>query len=138
MEGGGGGPVVFALKLPNVFAVSPVVADQRIPCAEWVAGLPSSKRPKTAACPMVTDPFAVPMVQNAQKILQNAGIKTVYSKIFPTENPANKAGADQIAGLKPDMGVIGSPQRPSVQSIMQSVLHQPTNPQISAPQAGRA
>src|SRR5215469_3444506 len=103
IEGAGGGPLVFSLKLPNLFAVSPVVADQLIPFADWVAALPASQRPKTAAYPMVTDPFAVPMVQNAQKILQNAGIKTVYSKIFPAENPAYKAGADQMAALKPDM-----------------------------------
>ena len=88
IEGAGGGPLVFSLELPNLFAVSPVVADQLIPFAEWVAALPPNERPKTAAYPMVTDPFAVPMVQNAQKILQNAGIKTVYSKIFPAENPS--------------------------------------------------
>src|SRR5712672_498322 len=100
IEGAGGGPLVFQAKLPNLFAVSPVVADQLVPFAQWVASLPSSQRPKTAAYPMVTDPFAVPMVQTAQSILQKAGIKTVYSKIFPAENPAYKAGGDQIAGLK--------------------------------------
>src|SRR5215469_4276785 len=49
IEGAGGGPLVFSLKLPNLFAVSPVVADQLIPFAEWVASLPSGARPKTAA-----------------------------------------------------------------------------------------
>jgi branched-chain amino acid transport system substrate-binding protein len=136
IEGAGGGPLVFSLKLPNLFAVSPVVADQLIPFAQWVAALPSSERPKTAAYPMVTDPFAVPMVQNAQKILQNAGIKTVYSKIFPAENPAYKAGADQIAALKAGMVVIGSPDVPGVQSIMQAFMQQHYNPQILAASAG--
>ena len=136
IEGAGGGPLVFRLKLPNLFAVSPVVADQLIPFAEWVAALPSSQRPKTAAYPMVADPFAVPMVQNAQAILQKAGIKTVYSKIFPAENPAYKAGADQIAALKPDMVVIGSPDVPGVQSIMQAFMQQHFNPKILAASAG--
>ena len=136
IEGAGGGPLVFGLKLPNLFAVSPVVANQLIPFAQWVASLPSSERPKTAAYPMVTDPFAVPMVQNAQKILQNAGIKTVYSKIFPAENPAYKAGADQIAALKAGMVVIGSPDVPGVQSIMQAFMQQHYNPQILAASAG--
>ena len=136
IEGAGGGPLVFSLKLPNLFAVSPVVADQLIPFAEWVAGLPANERPKTAAYPMVTDPFAVPMVQNAQAILQKAGIKTVYSKIFPAENPAYKAGADQIAALKPDMVVIGSPDVPGVQSIMQAFMQQHYNPKILAASAG--
>ena len=136
IEGAGGGPLVFSLKLPNLFAVSPVVADQLIPFAEWVASLPSSERPKTAAYPMVDDPFAVPMVQNAQAILQKAGVKTVYSKIFPAENPAYKAGADQMASLKPDMVVIGSPDVPGVQSIMQALMQQHFNPKILAASAG--
>jgi len=136
IEGAGGGPLVFSLKLPNLFAVSPVVADQLIPFAEWVAGLPSSERPKTAAYPMVQDPFAVPMVQNAQKILQNAGIRTVYNKIFPTENPAYKAGADAMAALKPDVVVIGSPDVPGVQSIMQALMTQHFTPKILAASAG--
>ncbi len=136
IEGAGGGPLVFSLKLPNLFAVSPVVSDQLIPFAEWVALLPASERPKTAAYPMVTDPFAVPMVQNAQAILQKAGVKTVYSKIFPAENPAYKAGADQIAALKPDMVVIGSPDVPGVQSVMQAFMQQHYNPKILAASAG--
>jgi branched-chain amino acid transport system substrate-binding protein len=136
IEGAGGGPLVFSLKLPNLFAVSPVVSDQLIPFADWVASLPASQRPKTAAYPMVDDPFAVPMVQNAQAILQKAGVKTVYSKVFPAENPAYKAGADQVAHLKPDMVVIGSPDVPGVQSVMQAFMQQHYNPKILAASAG--
>src|SRR5262250_3939556 len=136
IEGAGGGPLVFSLKLPNLFAVSPVIADQLVPFAEWVASLPSSERPKTAAYPMVDDPFAVPMVQNAQAILQNAGIKTVYAKIFPAENPAYKAGADQMAAMKPDMVVVGSPDVPGVQAIMQALMTQHFTPKILAASAG--
>ena len=136
IEGAGGGPLVFSLKLPNLFAVSPVVSDQLIPFAEWVASLPASQRPKTAAYPMVDDPFAVPMVQNAQAILQKAGVKTVYSKVFPAENPAYKAGADQVAHLKPDMVVIGSPDVPGVQSVVQAFMQQHFSPKILAASAG--
>ena len=136
IEGAGGGPLVFSLKLPNLFAVSPVVADQLIPFANWVASLPAGQRPKTAAYPMVDDPFAVPMVQNAQAILQKAGVKTVYSKVFPAENPAYKAGADQVAHMKPDMVVIGSPDVPGVQSVMQAFMQQHYNPKILAASAG--
>jgi branched-chain amino acid transport system substrate-binding protein len=136
IEGAGGGPSVFALKLPNLFAVSPVIVNQLVPFADWVASLPASQRPKTAAYPMVTDPFAVPMVQAAQSILQKAGVKTVYSKVFPAENPAYKAGADQVAHLKPDMVVIGSPDVPGVQSVMQAFMQQHYNPKILAASAG--
>ncbi len=136
IEGAGGGPLVFSLKLGNLFAVSPVVADQLIPFAQWVASLPASQRPKTAAYPMVNDPFADPMVQNAQAILVKAGIKTVYSKIFPAENPAYKAGADAMAAMKPDMVVIGSPDVPGVQAIMQALMQQHFTPKILAASAG--
>jgi branched-chain amino acid transport system substrate-binding protein len=136
IEGAGGGPLVFSLKLPNLFAVSPVIIDQLIPFANWVASLPASQRPKTAAYPMVTDPFAVPMVQTAQAILQKAGVKTVYSKIFPAENPAYKAGADQVAALKPDMVVIGSPDVPGVQAVIQALMQQHFTPKILAASAG--
>jgi branched-chain amino acid transport system substrate-binding protein len=136
IEGAGGGPLVFSLKLPNLFSVSPTVADQLVPFAQWVASLPPNQRPKTAAYPMVTDPFAVPMTQNAQKILQAAGIKTVYSKIFPAENPAYKAGADQMAALKPQMVVIGSPDVPGVQAVMQALMQQHYTPKILAASAG--
>jgi len=136
IEGAGGGPLVFQAKLPNLFAVSPVIADQLVPFAQWVAALPASQRPKTAAYPMVTDPFAVPMVQAAKAILVKAGIKTVYSKIFPAENPAYKAGADAMAAMKPDMVVIGSPDVPGVQAIMQALMQQHFTPKILAASAG--
>ena len=125
-----------ALVATRMAGLRPVVADQLIPFANWVASLPASERPKTAAYPMVDDPFAVPMVQNAQAILQKAGVKTVYSKVFPAENPAYKAGADQVAHKKPDMVVIGSPDVPGVQSVMQAFMQQHFTPKILAASAG--
>ena len=53
-EGAGGGPAVYALGLPNIFNPSPPIADQLVPFAEWVAALPASERPKTAAYPRST------------------------------------------------------------------------------------
>src|SRR6266516_5776112 len=131
-EGAGGGPLVFSLKLPNLFAVSPVVADQLIPFANWVASLPASQRPKTAAYPMVDDPFAVPMVQNAQAILQHAGIKTVYAHIFPAENPDYKAGADQVAATGAQLVILGTVDVPTVSAFITAFQQQHYNPKILA------
>ena len=135
-EGAGGGPAVYALNLPNVFSVSPPVADQLVPFADWVASLPASERPKTAAYPMVNDPFADPMTQTAQAILQKAGVKTVYSKVFPAENPDYKAGADAVAATGAQMVVVGSVDVPTVTAFIQAFEQQHYNPKIFAASAG--
>ena len=136
IEGAGGGPSVFQLKLPNVFGVSPPVADQLVPFANWIASLPASQRPKTAAYPMVNDPFADPMVQTAQGILQKAGVRTVYSKVYPAENPDYKAGADAVAATGAQMVVLGSVDVPTVSAFMQAFEQQHYNPSVFAAAAG--
>ena len=135
-EGAGGGPAVFALKLPNLFAVSAPVANQLVPFANWVAALPASERPKTAAYPQVNDPFADPMVETAQAILQDAGVKTVYSKVFPAENPDYKAGADAVAATGAQMVVLGSVDVPTATAFIQAFEQQHYNPKIFAASAG--
>ena len=135
-EGAGGGPAVYALNLPNVFSVSPPVADQLVPFANWVASLPASERPKTAAYPQVNDPFADPMTQTAQAILQKAGVKTVYSKVYPAENPDYKAGADAVAATNAQLVIVGSVDVPTVTAFIQAFEQQHYNPKIMASTAG--
>ena len=135
-EGAGGGPAVFQLGLHNVFAVSPPVADQLVPFAEWVAALPTNERPKTAAYPMVNDPFADPMTQTAQGILQKAGIKTVYAHIFPAENPDYHAGADQVASTGAQLVILGTVDVPTVSAFITAFEQQHYNPKILAASSG--
>jgi branched-chain amino acid transport system substrate-binding protein len=135
-EGAGGGPAVFQLGLHNIFAVSPPVADQLVPLAQWIASLPASQRPKTAAYPMVNDPFADPMTQTAQSILSKAGVKTVYSHIFPAENPDYKAGADQVAATGAQMVIMGTVDVPTVSAFITAFQQQHYNPQILAATSG--
>jgi len=135
-EGAGGGPAVFQLGLHNVFAVSPPVADQLVPLAQWIASLPPGQRPKTAAYPMVNDPFADPMTQTAQGILQKAGIKTVYSHIFPAENPDYKAGADQVAATGAQAVIMGTVDVPTVAAFITAFQQQHYNPKILAATSG--
>jgi branched-chain amino acid transport system substrate-binding protein len=136
IEGAGGGPAVFQLKLNNVFAVSPPVANQLVPFAKWVASLPPSQRPKTAAYPMVNDPFADPMVQTAEAILQKAGIRTVYSKIFPAENPDYKAGADQVAATRAQLVLMGTVDVPTVDAFITAFEQQHYTPKIIGASSG--
>ena len=60
-------PLVFTLNDPYLFSVSPPVANQMVPFANWVLSLPPGQRPTTAAYPMVSDPFADPPVQTASR-----------------------------------------------------------------------
>jgi branched-chain amino acid transport system substrate-binding protein len=135
-EGAGGGPAVYELKLPNVFNPSPPIADQLVPFADWVAALPATERPKTAAYPQVNDPFADPMTESAQAILQKAGVKTVYSKVYPAENPDYKAGADAVAATGAQMVVLGSVDVPTATAFIQAFEQQHYNPKIFAASSG--
>ena len=136
IEGAGGGPAVFQLHLSNVFDPSPTIANQLVLFAHWVASLPPSQRPKTAAYPMVNDPFADPMVMTAQHILQAAGIKTVYSKNYPAENPDYQAGANAVAATGAQMVVLGSVDVPTVSAFMTAFEQQHYNPMIMAASSG--
>jgi branched-chain amino acid transport system substrate-binding protein len=114
-EGSGGAPSVFALKDRDLFGVSAPVVAQMVPFANWVASLPASQRPKNAAYPMVSDPFADPPVQAAQTIMQNAGVHTVYSNSANPITATNLAPyAHAVAVLKPDAVVLGSVDVPTV------------------------
>src|SRR6185437_7547075 len=124
VEGAGGAPTVFDTPSNqadhNVFDVSLPVADELMPFVNYIAALPASERPKTAAYPMAQDPFADPPVQLAQSKLQAMGIKTVYSNIFPAEPADYKSQADLVAGKSPDLVVLGSTDVPTVQAFMKA------------------
>ncbi|HTX81754.1 MAG TPA: amino acid ABC transporter substrate-binding protein [Streptosporangiaceae bacterium] len=136
VEGAGGSPLVFSEKLPNVFDVSLPVANELDPFANWIDSLPASQRPTTAAYPMANDPFATPQVQRVQAIMQTAGIKTVYSKIFPEEEPDYLPNADIVAGDKPQAVVLGSTDVPTVASFIHGFQQQHYNPKVFVAAAG--
>jgi len=114
----------------NVFSPSLPVDSYMVPFANWIKSLPASQRPKTAAYPMANDPFADPPVQTAQKILEAAGIRTVYSKIFPAEVSSYKPAADQVAASGAQMVVLGSVDVPTVNAFMQAFEQQHYNPKV--------
>ena len=140
IEGAGGAPSVFASPANqtahNVFDVSLPIEDEMIPFVNWVASLPASERPKTAAYPMADDPFADPPVQLAQKKLEALGVKTVYSKIFPAENASYKPAADQVAATGAQAVVLGSTDVPTVSAFMQAFQQQHYNPKMFICAAG--
>jgi branched-chain amino acid transport system substrate-binding protein len=140
VEGAGGAPTVFDSPSNeadhNVFDVSLPIKDELVPFANYIASLPASQRPKTAAYPMADDPFAVPPVQVVQTMLQNLGIKTVYSKIFPEEVADYKAPADQVAATGAQIVVLGSTDVPTVAAFMQAFEQQHYTPKLFIAAAG--
>jgi branched-chain amino acid transport system substrate-binding protein len=136
VEGAGGGGLVWSEKLPNVFDVSLPVVSELDPFTTWIDSLPASQRPTTAAYPMANDPFATPQTQLAQSLMQKAGIKTVYSKIFPEEVPDYLPNADIVASKAPEVVVLGSTDVPTVASFMSGFEQQHYNPKVFIADAG--
>ncbi len=140
VEGAGGAPSVFDTPSNqadhNVFDVSLPIADEMVPFVHWIASLPPSERPKTAAYPMAQDPFADPPVQLAQTLLQKLGVQTVYSNVFPEEVPAYKAPADQVAAKDAQLVVLGSTDVPTVEAFMQAFEQQHYTPKLFIAAAG--
>ena len=140
IEGAGGAPSVFDTPSNqadhNVFAVSLPIADELVPLVNWIASLPPSQRPKTAAYPMAQDPFADPPVQLAQTLLSRLGVQTVYSQVFPEQVSAYKGPADQVASTGASLVVLGSVDVPTVAAFMQAFEQQHYTPKMFIAAAG--
>ncbi len=140
VEGAGGAPSVFDTPSNqadhNVFDVSLPIADEMVPFVDWIASLPASERPKTAAYPMAQDPFADPPVQLAQTLLQKLGLQTVYSNIFPSVVAAYSSPADQVAATGAQLVVLGSTDVPTVSAFMQAFEQQHYTPKVFIAAAG--
>jgi branched-chain amino acid transport system substrate-binding protein len=142
IEGAGGGPLAFAQGLHSLFDVSAPVANALIPFAQWIASLPASERPTTAAYPTSNDPFTQPQLPVAENILLKAGVKTVYSKVFPAEVTDYTPIADAVVASKAQIVLLGSVDVPTVSAFIQAFAQQHYNPEAfiatSGPDQGSA
>ena len=136
IEGAGGGPSAFAQGLHTLFDVSAPVANSLVPFATWIASLPRSERPKTAAYPTSNDPFTEPQLPVAQKILEKAGVKTVYFKVFPAEVTDYTPIADAVAASKAQVVLLGSVDVPTVSAFIHAFAQQDYNPEAFIATAG--
>lgn len=78
VEGAGGAPSVFTNGWKNIFAVSVPVVNNLNAYAYYVLSLPLSQRPHTVAYLTSDDPFTYPQINQAQKLLSQGGLKTVF------------------------------------------------------------
>lgn len=109
IEPAGGGPAVFAQNLHNLFFVQPAPTVQSgMVFADYILSLPASERPKTAAYPSLDDPFASPIADAVRQRFEAAGIKTVYSAIYPAETSDVTSIISKVAAANPDVVVAGT------------------------------
>jgi branched-chain amino acid transport system substrate-binding protein len=76
--------------------------------ARYVASLPESQRPKTAAYPTLDDPFTQPTSKGIEAILKEAGVETVYRKTYTADTANFDPIAGQIKAADPDLVVAGN------------------------------
>jgi len=140
IEGAGGAPAVFDTPSNkakhNVFDVSYPIVAQYDPLVNWIKSLPAGQRPTSAAYPIIDNPFTIPPEQRAQRTLQGAGIKTLYSKVIPAEAPDYRPAADQVAASGAQIVLLGSVDVPTVAAFMKAFQQQHYNPKILAATAG--
>jgi len=99
-----GSPDMFNRKFKHIFFAQPATAVHQADLfAQWVKSLPADQRPKTAAYPTQDDPFAQPVVNGIKDQLEAAGIKTVYSKVYPADTSNFDTIASDIKNAKPDL-----------------------------------
>lgn len=120
IEGAGGAPSVFQQNLTNVFDVSYPVATGLVPFAKWIASLPATQRPKTAAYATVTTIFTSSQFPPAQKILTKAGVKTAYTKKFPTETTDFTPIASAVAASNATIFLLGGLDVPTASAFIQT------------------
>jgi branched-chain amino acid transport system substrate-binding protein len=104
VEPAGGAPDMFTRGFTHLFfaqqATAPHQADVFV---SYLKSLPAAQRPRTAAFVTQDDPFARPVIESMQSQLQDMGVKTTYSKVYPPDTANFQTTASAIAAKKPDL-----------------------------------
>jgi branched-chain amino acid transport system substrate-binding protein len=109
VEPAGGAPELFDRGFRFLFFAQQATADKQGELwAEYIAELPADERPKTAAYPTLDDPFAQPTSEGIEKILSDAGIRTVYRETYTIDNPNLDGIANALKSRNPDVVVHGA------------------------------
>lgn len=107
-EGAGGGPSVFTRGLRNLFDVALPVANNLTTFALYILSLPQDERPRTAAYATRDDPFAQPQVDLARKLLEDGGVQTVYSTVYPAETTNYTPIAARVIQSGAQVAILGT------------------------------
>lgn len=117
-EPAGGAPGVFDRGLTNIFFCQPAPsAEQAIPFADFILGLPEDVRPKTFAVITNDDPFSVGVVESVEQLLTQGGLTLVLKETYPPDTQDFSSLAAKVADLDPDLIVGGTQFEDSVGQI---------------------
>ena len=109
VEPAGGSPEMFSRGFKYLFFAQQATAEHQADLfSQWAAGLPADQKPKTAAYVIADDPFGGPVAEGIKSQLEQAGVQTVYSKVYPPETTNFDAIASAVASKKPDVIAQGS------------------------------
>ncbi|MFH0917105.1 MAG: amino acid ABC transporter substrate-binding protein [bacterium] len=105
----GASPEIYSRGFKKIFMSQQSLApDAGKTFANYIAGLPEAERPKTLAVVTVDDPFTAPVVQGIEKILNAAGIKTVYTSTYPEGTTDFDSIVNAMSAAKPDLVAHGA------------------------------
>ena len=109
VEPSGGAATLFTRGFTDLFFAQPgtttSLPDQFV---AWIASLPASERPATAAYVTQDDPSASPAVAVFKTRLQALGVKTVYYQVYDPSTTNFDSIAAAIAADKPQMIIQGA------------------------------
>lgn len=136
IEGAGGAPSIFAQHLPNVFDVSYPVATGFKPVVQWIKSMSKATRPTNVAYATITTIFTSAAFPSARAALTKAGLKNVYTNVFPTETTDFTPIADAVAATNAQVALIGTVSATQVSAFMSAFETQHYNPKILVFAAG--
>jgi branched-chain amino acid transport system substrate-binding protein len=109
VEPSGGAATLFTRGFTDLFFAQPgtttSLPDQFV---AWIASLPASERPATAAYVTQDDPSASPAVAVFRTRLQALGVKTVYYQVYDPSTTNFDSIAAAIAHTQPQMIIQGA------------------------------
>jgi branched-chain amino acid transport system substrate-binding protein len=109
IEPSGGSPEVFDQHQYNVFFAQPApIVNSGDVFADYVLSLPAGQRPQTAAYPTADDPSTWAIVTRIRRLLEAAGIKTVYAQTYAAETVDVSPVTARLVTEKPDLIVSGT------------------------------
>jgi branched-chain amino acid transport system substrate-binding protein len=110
VEPAGGAPEIFERDFQfGPFFTQQATADHQGDLfVDWLLGLPEDEQPKTAAYPVLDDPFALPVIEAMRDKLEKAGVETVYDEIYPVSTSNFDSIANAVRSENPDLVANGA------------------------------